>query len=137
MYIYVKGLITCIFIRLGNFLSLEIWLIQALSLKLNRYLIAAYTNNENISKKSQNLFVVFCCRWGVTYSKIDDLYIWIILDVFHLLVIPYTWLNGQNLMLGDYSFLVWKILEILLTKKKNCLWIWKLIHDINSWFKTI
>ena len=46
-----------------------------------------------IRKKSQNLYVVFSCRWGATHRKIDDLSVCppkIILDLFPLLVIPYT-----------------------------------------------
>ena len=47
-----------------------------------------------IRKKLPNLYVFFSCRWGATHRKIDDLSICppnIHLDLFCLLVIPYSW----------------------------------------------
>ena len=55
----------------------------------------AFTNNEIKSrKKSQNQYGIFSSRWGATLGKIDDVFICppnIILDLFRLLAIPYSW----------------------------------------------
>ena len=68
---------------------------------------AAYTNNEINSEK--NLYMVFSCRWGAPHRKIDHLLICppnIILDLFHLLVIPYTCLPPKDIhfLCENYKF---------------------------------
>ena len=47
----------------------------------------------NSGKNHETLHTIFSCRWGATFSKIDDLFICppnIILDLFRLLAIPYS-----------------------------------------------
>ena len=75
-----------------NILSIY-YLFIYLSMHFHTCIITAYTNNEINQKKSQNLNVIFSCRWGAILITYYDLYICppnIILDLFRLLFIPYS-----------------------------------------------
>ncbi len=65
------------------------------SQKINGSIKSTRANTANTNNEiNSNLSVIFSCRCGVTHSRIDDLFICppiIILDLFHLLAIPYSW----------------------------------------------
>ena len=52
-----------------------------------------FSTTKSIQKKSRNLYVIFSGSWGTTLSRNNNFFICppnIILDLIHLLVIPYS-----------------------------------------------